>query len=432
MKNKRNLLIGILLGVILGWIVGAFGFPMRGMEGSFGLGFIALGIFSLGLGLLYVWRQDLFFSPPDAAQHNSTRSHFLRLPRMLVVLILMGSLVGGIFLIRQEALFTQQKKLQKAHMQQQATLLEAARKSNQGVLVNNLLNKLDDELADQSARIPSKEAIARTVALGNSFEPYLYWNGDSLSAHKISPERGQLLLALTLMNIDSTSFDTIKARTTFSGAVLRGADMTAANLNLVDLRAADMKEIILVGAQLNQADLRKSNLWGSTLTDASFMMTDMKRAELSWADLSGAKMNGSDLNGITLTNAHVREADLSGTLIQWADLKGTVFSGTNISDSDLLGTDMSQADLRQVNFSNSNLTRVVLADADLRGANLTNAAVQHAQWLDRLTEWQVRGAAEIQQRYILVKDSLRPRQYHDARYRLIQNEKVISTQTTGG
>lgn len=401
MKNRKNLLTGVLILAIIAWLVGFFSLSMSTEYGSFGLGFLFC-LLLLPIGYL-LWKI-----------RNGHSSSWTR----HAVLIILAGLIATTLFIRQDMLFHQLREEQSSYRKEQAILLESIRQSNQGVLLNNLLNKLDDELKDRPLGILSEEAMARTIALGNAFEPYPVWSGDSLSADKLSPERGHLLKALALMQIDSTSFDTIKARTSFAGAMLEGGDLTGAYLNLADLQKANMKKATLVGALLNHSDLRKSQLWGADLSHAHIKESDLKRAEANWAELSGAYLTGSDLNGISLRDANVRRADLSETLIQWADLRGTFFTGSNMSTTDFLGTNMSETNLKEVDLSHSNLTRAILKNADLTGANLSNAAVQNPKWLDKLTEWRVIGAEDIQQNYILIDDTVRPRQYHDARFRL--------------
>ena len=87
-------------------------------------------------------------------------------------------------------------------------------------------------------------------------------------------------------------------RANLSDADLSGADLRRANLSDADLRRANLSDADLSGADLSDADLRRANLSDADLSDA-----DLRRANLSDADLSGADLSGANL----------RRADLSGS-----------------------------------------------------------------------------------------------------------------------
>jgi len=68
--------------------------------------------------------------------------------------------------------------------------------------------------------------------------------------------------------------------------------------------------IDLAGANLTGADLRRANL-----TDAN----------LAWTDLAGANLTGADL----------RRADLTDAKLTWTDLAGANLAGANLTGADL-------------------------------------------------------------------------------------------------
>ena len=115
-----------------------------------------------------------------------------------------------------------------------------------------------------------------------------------------------------------------------SGADLRGADLSRANLRGADLRGADLS-----GADLRGADLSRANLSGA----------DLSGADLSRANLSGANLSGADLRGADLSRANLRGADLRGADLSRANLSGADLSGANLSGADLRGADLSRANL---------------------------------------------------------------------------------------
>ena len=106
-------------------------------------------------------------------------------------------------------------------------------------------------------------------------------------------------------------------------AILTGANLREAKLSHADLRWADMRDANLSRADLIETDMRLANLRGANLSDADLSGANLWRANLHGADLSSANLAGANLNG-----ANLREADLSG-----ADLRGwSVIDGGQRSD----------------------------------------------------------------------------------------------------
>ena len=77
-----------------------------------------------------------------------------------------------------------------------------------------------------------------------------------------------------------------------SGAALRGANLS--------------------GANLSDAYLRGANLRGANLSDAYLRGADLRGADLSYANLRGAYLRGANLSGANLSGAYLRGADLRG------------------------------------------------------------------------------------------------------------------------
>ena len=113
---------------------------------------------------------------------------------------------------------------------------------------------------------------------------------------------GKILFSLETETLKLTLEAAVK-----TGAFLRGADLTGADLRGAYLRGAD-----LTGAYLTGAYLRDAYLTGAYLTGAY-----LRGAYLRGADLAGAYLRGADLTGADLRGAYLRGADLTG-----ADLTG--------------------------------------------------------------------------------------------------------------
>jgi hypothetical protein len=78
--------------------------------------------------------------------------------------------------------------------------------------------------------------------------------------------------------------DNPKAKPDLAYAVMRGANLTLANLSGAQLREAD-----LVLANLRGADLRHADLSGANLVGARLMGVDLAHASICGADLSTAE-----------------------------------------------------------------------------------------------------------------------------------------------
>ncbi len=140
-----------------------------------------------------------------------------------------------------------------------------------------------------------------------------------------------------------------------SNADLRGRNLSGVYFGLTTLAGPGPGETILTGgAKLTGADLRDA-----TLSKANLLSADLSSAHLEGADLSGAVLVAADLS-----NAHLERANLSGA----------TFSGpggrANLQDADLREAILHGCDLSGVK---GGLRPQQLAGADLTGATLPQA-----------------------------------------------------------
>jgi uncharacterized protein YjbI with pentapeptide repeats len=306
-------------------------------------------------------------------------------------------------LYRQNATFKVQQENHNKKLHEMSALMESVKKNNLGPLMGKILDEVHAELNMSTDRTLSDSTIARIVALNSSFIPYKYFEGDSLLEKARSPERGQLLLALSLMHINPDSFTKIKLRTSFSGAYLKGVDFNGADLSRVDLHGADLRDANMKNANLNEADLRDANLWGANLNSANLRCADLKDADLGWTQLNEANLQLADLSGAKLANAQLQDADLSSSILKWADARGALFGEADFTGADLQGTTFEKSNLKDANMSNTDLRKVNLTDADVAGTQFTKALVDD-NWKEKLKDWRQAGA-EIQEHYTAVKDT---------------------------
>jgi uncharacterized protein YjbI with pentapeptide repeats len=316
------------------------------------------------------------------------------------LILITGTLIFVIF--RQNRIIEKQAAYQLSQEKAQAEMMETIRKTGHADMLANMLNQIDTDLRDDPDRKLSDETISRIAALCYAFQPTGNTT-DSATAIKLSPERGQLLLMLTRMNIDSASFRKVLLLSTFSGAVLKDADLREIDLSGAALNGADFRNAKLEGSNFSKADLRAANFHGAQLQEAVFVESDLKRANMSWADINDADLRKADLNGADLTSAQLRRTDLREALIQWATLNNAFLDSADMTKADLRGSVMTRTHLKGANLIGANLREAFLTETNLTGTILDKATVEEENWITLLEEKLVKGSEEIREQYKVVK-----------------------------
>ncbi len=424
MKGKKHLFTGLVVGLIIGWALGFLRLPYLEKNYSFLLGFItALAVVSLVLLLLTAWNKCFLLGLMNKRMvkedAKNTRTHVFTWAILAGVVVLGGIAVGWTIYRGYESL-----KLQIQHqdkqIQEMAALSAVVQESALKPLLHSLLEDVGEELKRNPRRTLRDTTIARIAALSVAFQPYPSIEGDSLSRQAYSPERGQLLQALVLMNIDPGTFGQIKRHTLFVGADLRGADLKGLNLSGINLRGANLEGTDLHGTNLKEADLREANLWGANLNQAVLNQANLKRADLSWAQLNEATLSLANLDEAILSNAQLKKADLYDATFQWAQLGGALFQEANLTSVYFVGTNFTKVNLTQANLNSTDLRKANFSEAVLVGVQL-NKAVVDKNWPEKLQQWQATGAQKIQEDYEVVNDSID--QFKLQIYRLRKMEK---------
>jgi uncharacterized protein YjbI with pentapeptide repeats len=305
--------------------------------------------------------------------------------------------------------YAAQIQLQQSQIDRQAAMLDSGRQIGMINRMNILLENVNKELDETQERKLSDETIEQIAALSYSFVSHLYLDNDGVPAKARSPERGQLLLLLTTMRIDSGSLNKILTKTSFAGALLRDADLEGTNLVGVNLQGADLQDANLKNANLNGANLSFARLWGADLYQARLKGTYLKRADLSWSILNEAALENADLREADLTSAQLRKTNLRGAILKWADLHGAFINeadltGADMFRSNLVRTQMAGSILHATNMGLTNMIEASLINADLTGAVLHDAVVSDKNWLTHLAQWKVTSANEIQLDYKLEEE----------------------------
>ncbi len=289
---------------------------------------------------------------------------------------------------------------------QQSQLMDSLRIRSLSNLMPQLLARIDDELKDNPGRVLSDETISMIASLSYTLKPYPYTEGARMSTKKLSPERGQLLLILIGLNLDTGSLHQIMKHVSFAGADLRDGVLRGADLSGINLSEADLSSAIFDSADLAGANLSYANLWGAIISKAKLTGTDLTRADLQWANLNQADLKGADLREANLYSVQMRNADLSGSVMKWTNLTGAFLNEANLAGADMFRTTLVRAQLTGAILSEANMTVGNLIEAnvtgsDMTGINLTDVIVDDKNWLSRLNEWQVIGAEELQRNYKL-------------------------------
>ncbi len=258
------------------------------------------------------------------------------------------------------ALQTWLLSIQNKRIIQQTYLQEAERRSSQVFLFSNIQDKIDEELKDPHNKKDtlSNQTIGRIIALSLALKPYRYLDGDTLINNPISPERGQLLISLTNLGLDTTTLLKIARKGNFSQAELINVKLSSANLKSIDLRGANLTYANLMGANFEGADLRGA---------------DLREVDLRKADLRGTDLSGANLRGANLIQANLRDAYLQGT-----NLRDAYLQGINLRDADLRNADLRGVDLQNADLRDTYLEYAKLKDAHLKKTNFEGAVVAWA------------------------------------------------------
>lgn len=205
----------------------------------------------------------------------------------------------------------------------QNNLAESTRKSSLVFLLSNILDNMDKEIKQQREKLTYKEnnlkyefklsdeLISRIVAISKAFEPYSKIDSSgSLSNELISPERGQLLIALTGVQLDSLSSSKIFKTSNFDFAnvgdhVFRTKYLNGLKLNNANLSGSIFKNTQLIEVEISNSDLsycKFKNCSFSTKGDSYY--TNLKSVEMDSVnfDLLGASFESSNMNNLKCRN----------------------------------------------------------------------------------------------------------------------------------
>jgi hypothetical protein len=293
---------------------------------------------------------------------------------ILGIFISLGGLTGTLTLMNQnELLEAQNKKIddqtgllkaQNELVSRQMQLEEANRRSALVVLMSNIMDKVDREIESQQTGLSmkakeqkkyrlSQSLIGQIAALSHSFKPYRYMDGDSLIGRPLSPERGQLLITIIRLPLNSATFSQIYANSNFEAADLAGANLSSISLSQRGVISSNLSGVFLSKANLSGANLRT---------------VDLSDTDLSEADLSDAHLTEANLFNVNLENANLKNADFTGDITELKRIIGDLMKLKEMPSG------VTESALIEMYNIEANLT-----DANLSGANLKGAKINIGQ-----------------------------------------------------
>ena len=395
------MLIGVVLGMAIGWALGYLGLPYFQHDAAFAIGFATCVAVTVVIWLLV---------------SRKVRRRYAWLAGVLGILA--AGAVSGWWIAGKRAALQADLDRQQQLVQQQAALIQAEKNAGQMQVLADLMGRVQDELQERSDGTLSTTTISKIAALSHALPPYISAAGATGEVRARSPERGQLLLALQAMKLDTETWDLILRDSRFSGADLRGAALSNAYLARADLVGADFRDADLTGADLSIADLTEAGMWGARLNGADLHRAVLKRAMLAWAELYDANLDSTKLEEANMSNARMKRSSIRNATAKWVDLRGADLQHAVLTNADLTGAKLQRTRLHQADCTHANLTLARLRETDLSETVLQQVAVFEADWIEKLEQWQVVGAAAISQTYRLVEDPSAP-----ANLRLVAQEE---------
>lgn len=140
-------------------------------------------------------------------------------------------------------------------------------------------------------------------------------------------------------------------------------------------READIEEriFLLKGQDLSHADLHKANLQYANLEETNLTKAKLTEANLSEANLRKANLEDAQLQKANFVQARLEYVNLINSQLQQSDLEGANLEGANLENAKLNEANLKFAKLRGCNLFKANLSKAELTYADLKGAILLRA-----------------------------------------------------------
>lgn len=272
-----------------------------------------------------------------AAWYSANNARQFAMKAALGLLISFGGIVGAVLLLRQNSLLQVQNSLlsdQNKKIDKQLDLLidqnekldkqtDVADAQKRGAFVTELFS-IVQEVANHvgtngvgNGQLPLPLAT-RIAVLTQSATPYRYLNQRDDKRRSIpvalSPERGQLAVALTRMKISLAALS--RQGAFFTHSDLRGFDLTSADFSGTHLENCDFSFSQLSGVNFKNAILEWAifnDVVGENVSfkDAIFLEMKIERARFYRANFDGASISGLTIKDSELSLSSFESAEWS-------------------------------------------------------------------------------------------------------------------------
>ena len=389
-KSKILRLAFYLILIVGGWTLSYLRIPYVNHTKSFWVGFaFCICVFLITFLGVKIWGKNRRFlkkiTTGSLATKNATVSReYMWIWIAVSVFIIVGALSSTGMIAWQAKLIHQQAENNNKRILELTEITESIRKSNQVNLMSNVLNQVEAEINLKPNGPLSDAIIARISALSFSLKPYKIFEGDSLSDRELSPERGQLLIALALMGIDSVSFAKIKQTATFAKADLRGVKLYSVDLNHINLEAADLSFSELTRVNLKHANLKKVWLKSSVVDSCVFNMSIITNSNMYKSIFRNCNFAKVTLPESNLTYTTFNECSFALSNLKFSDFSNSQFERLNFTNTNLEHANLSFCNLKNSDFRHSCLKFINLYKINISNIKLDSAEVQQNWFIDLL------------------------------------------------
>ncbi|WP_235295627.1 pentapeptide repeat-containing protein [Portibacter marinus] len=393
MKLNPIAIIALFLACVIGWSLGSLKIPYLERDSSYLLG-LAAGL-SLGLLIFIYQRSD---------QHKSTIFSILFSSLILCLVI------GITYLWMENRQFRERSYIENEKLQQHNDFIIADLRAKANVILDSTIWRLSEE--HRKNGIVSSESIDQLKVVNRTFAPTEIQYSDQYTI-KTSPERGQMLLLIKALNLDSLSFSRIINTISFEYADLRNADLEGSHLEGINLK----------NAMLQESNLNHVNLSNAIISDANFEKTTMKGAVLRNTDATNSNFQWANLDSATIVNSTfhkslMQNSTLNHTQILNSNFNRTVLSYAKICNAEIKGGNwdysfLNKASVKGSNFENTQMVGVNLSETNMEethfeNVNLDFAYVNDLNWFELLADYGVVNHEKIKQTYAIQDNEKEP------------------------
>ena len=173
-------------------------------------------------------------------------------------------------------------------------VLEAQGRAQQSIGLHDLMESIRDEGAGGLEL--SESLTIRVVNYINSLKPYRVLEGGTLSGKDLSPEKGQILMALYSLDIDPIILQqNILYQCDFSNTDLSNGTLKNIDLEGVSMPNSNFENIKLINVNFSRCNLRNVNF-----CNAKAVNTKFRSSELEGASFNGMLFENSDVSGASI------------------------------------------------------------------------------------------------------------------------------------